>query len=94
MTVITNDAPRRRRALPGKTAILSTLFAAVVLLGKRAIAPHKTALGNLASIPFTVLGAACIDFAAFHLPHGYGWLVTGISLILIEHAIADEGDEE
>lgn len=56
----------------------------------KAITPHKAALGNLASIPLTVLGAASIDYAAFHLAHGWGWLVTGISLVLLEHAIADE----
>lgn len=94
MTVITNDVPRRRRALPGKTAVLSTVFAAIVLFGKRAIAPHKASLANLASIPMTLIGTACIDFAAFHLAHGWGWFVTGISFILIEHIVSDEGDQE
>lgn len=56
----------------------------------KAITPHKAALGNLAHMPLTVAGAGCIDFAAFHLAHGWGWLVTGISLVLLEQAIADE----
>lgn len=63
---------------------------AVKRAAARAITPHKAALGNLTSMPLTVAGAACVDFAAFHLAHGWGWLVTGISLVLLEHAIADE----
>ena len=55
-----------------------------------AISPHRAALANLRAIPLTVMGAGCADYAAFHLPHGWGWLVTGISLVLIEHIIADE----
>lgn len=56
----------------------------------RVLTPHKAALGNLAHMPLTVIGAGCIDFAAFHLAHGWGWLVTGLSLVVIELAIADE----
>lgn len=56
----------------------------------KAITPHKAALSNLTSIPLTLAGAGCIDFSAYHLSHGIGWLVTGISLVLLEHVIADE----
>lgn len=56
----------------------------------RLLRPYRAALGNLRSIPLTAAGAACIDFAAFHLGHGWGWLVTGLSLVLVEHVIADE----
>lgn len=41
-------------------------------------------------MPLALLGTACIDFAAFHW-HVLGWLVTGVSLWLIEHMIADDG---
>lgn len=52
--------------------------------------PHRAALTNLTHMPLTVLGTTGIDFAAFHLAHGWGWLVTGISLIILEHMVADE----
>ena len=58
----------------------------------KAVTPHKAALGNLASMPLTALGAACIDFAAFHVGHGWGWLITGLSLVVLEHLIADEDE--
>ena len=56
---------------------------------RRLITPHRAALRNLADIPLTVLGASSIDFAGFHIAHGWGWLVTGVSLVIIEHLIAD-----
>ena len=66
--------------------VLGVLVAAV----KIAAAPHKASLARLWDIPLTVMGAGCMDFAAFHLAHGWGWLVTGVSLVLVEHLIADE----
>lgn len=57
---------------------------------ERLLKPVRPVLGNLASIPLTLIGTASIDFAAFHLAHGWGWLVTGVSLYYIEHLIADE----
>ena len=47
-------------------------------------------IANLKAIPLTVAGTACMDFAAFHIAHGWGWLATGVSLVIIEHLIADE----
>ena len=55
-----------------------------------AVKPHKAALANLLHMPLTVAGVACADFAAFHISHGWGFLVTGVSLIVLEHLIADE----
>lgn len=52
--------------------------------------PVRAPLANLASVPLHVAGLGCIDFAAFHLAHGWGWLVLGASLIWVEHVIADE----
>lgn len=60
---------------------------------ERLVAPHKNSLRNLASIPLTAAGTGFIDFAAFHISHGWGWLVTGISLVIVEHIIADGEDE-
>lgn len=88
MAVSTIDTARR----PGArvTALLMTAVSTLVLLGKRAVAPHQASLTNLANIPLTVAGFGCVDFAAFHLAHGWGWLVTGLSLMLLEHLIADD----
>ncbi len=56
----------------------------------RALKPARPAVANLASMPLHVAGLGCVDFAAFHLAHGWGWLVTGVSLMWLEHVIADE----
>lgn len=56
----------------------------------RRLAPVRPVAANLASVPLTVAGLASIDFAAFHLAHGWGWLVTGLSLMWLEHVAADE----
>lgn len=74
---------RRWRVLGPLAAVVTTFLGSLVR-------PHQAALANLAHMPLTVLGAGCIDFAAFHVAHGWGWLVTGISLVLLEHLIADE----
>jgi hypothetical protein len=52
-------------------------------------AQHKASLKRLTEIPLTVIGVGCVDFAAFHLGNGWGWLVTGLSLVVLEHLIAD-----
>lgn len=52
----------------------------------------KPAAVNLVSTPLFAGGLACIDNAAFHLAHGWGWLATGVSLIVLERVIADEAE--
>lgn len=56
----------------------------------RAAAAARPAAVNLVSAPLFAGGLACLDFAAFHLGHGWGWAATGVSLIVLEHVIADE----
>ena len=63
---------------------------AVRFVTKAAVKPHRAALANLLHMPLTVAGVSVIDFAAFHIGHGWGFLVTGVSLIVLEHVIADE----
>lgn len=75
--------PAARRIGSFVTGVLLTSVAALV-------APHRASLARLWDIPMTVLGTAFVDFAAFHVAHGWGWLVTGLSLIVVEHLIADE----
>lgn len=67
-----------------------TVGVAVRGAAARLAAPHRAAVANLLHIPFTAAGAGCIDYAAFHVGSGWGWLCTGISLILVELIIADE----
>jgi len=80
-------AERPRRSARVLRAVLGTAKGLAV----RAVTPHKASLSRLADMPLTALGTAGINFAAFHVGHGWGWLVTGVSLIVVEHLIADEG---
>ncbi len=86
MAVIADTGARRARITSAFPAARSSVSRFVA----RIAAPHKAALANLRHIPLTVSGLGSIDFAAFHLAHGWGWLVTGLNLILLEHMIADE----
>lgn len=52
--------------------------------------PARVPLQNLAHYPLFAAGSGLMDFAAFHVGHGWGWLATGLSLVVIEHVIADE----
>lgn len=62
---------------------------AVTAIAAAAVKPHRASLKRLADIPLTVVGAGFADFAAFHVGHGWGWLATAASLIVVEHLIAD-----
>lgn len=62
----------------------------VAKIAIRVVSPHREALSNLVHMPLFLVGGASIDFAAFHVSHGCGWLVTGISLIVAELAAANE----
>lgn len=59
-------------------------------MARAVTAPHRASLKRLAEMPLTVIGTGCIDFASFHVNHGIGFLVTGISLFFVEHMIADD----
>lgn len=77
---------QRRLKRNTQLALVALKLATVMVLN-----PPKSMVRKLLDIPFTTLGIACVDFAAFHLPHGWGWLVTGVSLIVLEFMVA-EGD--
>ncbi len=78
--------PRLRPAL-GKVRVAAMVAVSVTVA--YLLTQHKASIKRLTEIPLTVAGAGCTDFAAFHVGHGWGWLVTGLSLVLIEHLIAD-----
>jgi len=44
-------------------------------------------------MPLTVIGTGLIDFAAFHLGNGWGFLVTGASCLVVEHMISDPAED-
>jgi hypothetical protein len=83
-------APAALRARYARRWNVLAPLAVVTAFAGRLVQPHRAAIANLRAIPLTVAGALCIDFAAFHVAHGWGWLVTGLSLVLLEHLIADE----
>lgn len=56
---------------------------------RHANASVKPVLVNLVSIPFTVAGIGCIDTGVFLASRIAGWIVTGVSLVVIESLIAD-----
>lgn len=66
------------------------VFNALKSAAVKVFEPHKASLAKLADMPLTVLGAASIDFAAFHISHGWGWLAVGASLFFLEYLIADD----
>ena len=86
VTITLERGPHRGRL----AARLKRAGTAVATLAQRAVKPHRLALAKLGEMPLFLLGTSGVDFAAFHLNHGVGWLVTGLSLILIEHMAADE----
>lgn len=84
-TASADDKPASRVA-----AALGTTARRIAAAAAYVTRPHKAAISNLLHVPFTAAGAACIDYAGFHLGAGWGWLITGVSLIVVEHIIADE----
>ena len=73
-------------------ALLAVIGVTLATVAGNAVSPHKASLARLADIPLTVLGVAAIDFASFHYVHMIGWLMTGVSLVILEHLIADPDD--
>lgn len=86
MVALAPPVPVLSRACRALAAALGVVQAVAI----RSVTPHKASIARLADIPLTVAGIGCIDFAAFHYVHMLGWLVTGLSLVLLEHLIADE----
>lgn len=66
------------------------MIGAVKAVGAAMVKPHKAALSNLARIPLTLLGTGCIDAGVIHANLTAGLIVTGLSLLVVEHIVADE----
>lgn len=82
-------APRPARA---PLRVLRSLRDLASNVARAALTPHKASVRRLADMPLSVAGTGGIDFAAFHVNHGVGFLVLGISLWIVEHLIADVED--
>lgn len=76
----------------GTSGRLRTARRWVTAAAAKALSPHKASLVRLTEIPLTVMGAGCIDAAAFVGNTIAGLVVTGISLIIVEHLIADDDE--
>lgn len=62
----------------------------ITAVAEAAVAPHETALSNLARMPLTVAALAVADTGSFLQLHGWGYLITAASLLWLEAKIADE----
>lgn len=81
------SAPHRLSGgIPSARGILTAAGRFLSRLAK----PVRAPLVNLASIPLHVAGLACVDIGVFTACPVAGWIVTGLSLIWLEHVIADE----
>lgn len=60
-------------------------------LAARLARPARAPLANLAASPLHAAGLACIDAGVFTASLTAGLIITGLSLMWLEHVIADEG---
>lgn len=81
---------RERRDRTQVKSAFVTFWGIIITIAGLIVKPHQASIANLWNVPFTVAGLGCADYAAFHVSAGLGWLVTGASLVLIEHLIADD----
>lgn len=75
----------------GASELRSTVLGKIKAAASAVVRPHKASLVRLTEMPLAVLGTGCVDFAAFHW-HVLGWLVTGVSLWVVESLIADDDE--
>jgi hypothetical protein len=87
VTTAALPAPRRH---PFARKLADWAQVAARAVARRAWTPHKAALASLADIPLTVAGLGCIDAGVFVANMVAGLIVTGVSLMWLEHLIADE----
>ncbi len=94
MTVAVSDLstkfPKPSRLPFSASALTDFSQRAMAASKKKLSAPHRVFLRRLGEIPLTVGGLGCIDTGVFQASSTAGWIVTGLSLILLEHLIADE----
>jgi hypothetical protein len=78
MTAVIGEIPAARRPrIPG----------AVMLLARRAADHAKTTAARLSGSLLTVAGLGCIDVGAFEAHPIAGWIVTGLSVLILDWKI-------
>lgn len=92
MAVITTIDGQNRRIRT--FAVLVSVWTFLTVVASSAVAPHRASLANLKAMPLTVAGFGFVDFSAFYIGHGWGFLVIGLSLFLLEHMIAEDEPEQ
>lgn len=74
MTAITGTIPARRPRIP----------AAITLVARRATAHAKAAAARLSGSVLTIAGLACFDVGAFEAHPIAGWVVTGVTVLVLD----------
>lgn len=79
--------------LAGKRLRLPDIGKAALRIARR-LRPAKSEIrgvaAKIAQIPFTFAGIGCVDYGFFHWCSMAGWIVTGISLFVMQELVADE----
>lgn len=77
----------RARMTPGQPTRARTALASWRRQGTQMVSAARHRLRRPA---LTISGLGCVDTAAFHTSTGLGWLVTGISVLVLEMLGGDE----
>lgn len=77
MAALTGTIPAGRPRVPGVAA----------LLARRAAEHAKAVAQRLSGSALTIAGLGCIDVGAFHAHTIAGWVVTGLSVLLLDWKI-------
>lgn len=80
---------RRPRMLPWLGKAIGQLLHGAGATAAALMKPHRASLARLADIPLTAAGVALSDVGVFRAAAVAGFIVTGLSLVLVEHLIAD-----
>jgi hypothetical protein len=81
---------RPRFTAPGRIRRrIAQIATGTAALAGGAVRPHKASLKRLAEMPLTVVAAAVGNYGAFHIWHGWGYLLLTATLVTIERMIAD-----
>jgi hypothetical protein len=69
------------------------VLAALTTAFVSAATESKAVLSKLFQIPFTCIGLICINIGFFEKIGTWGWITSGISMIILEAMIADKDDD-
>lgn len=76
VAALTGAIPARRTRVPGL----------LTLLARRTAAHAKATAQRLTGSTLTITGLACVDVGAFTAHTVAGWVVTGLSVLLLDYA--------